>query len=42
MKAGENVGLGKDHTIFATADGVVKFSKDSRGRSTVSVVVSAE
>ncbi len=42
MKAGENVGLGKDHTIFATADGIVKFSKDSKGRSTVSVVVSAE
>ena len=23
--AGENVGCGKDHTLFATADGVVKF-----------------
>ena len=23
--AGENVGMGKDHTLFATADGVVKF-----------------
>ncbi len=42
MKAGENVGLGKDHTIFATTDGIVKFSKDSHGRSTVSVVASAE
>ena len=42
MKAGENVGLGKDHTIFATADGIVKFSKDSCGRSTVSVIASAE
>ena len=38
MKAGENVGLGKDHTIFATADGVVKFSKNAQGRCTVSVV----
>ena len=38
MRAGENVGLGKDHTIFATADGVVKFSKNSQGRCTVSVV----
>lgn len=42
MKAGENVGLGKDHTIFAIADGVVKFSKNAQGRCTVSVVVSAE
>ncbi|MBN3562464.1 MULTISPECIES: 50S ribosomal protein L27 [Aliamphritea] len=23
--AGENVGIGKDHTLFAKADGVVKF-----------------
>lgn len=23
--AGVNVGMGKDHTLFATADGVVKF-----------------
>ena len=38
MKAGENVGLGKDHTIFATADGIVKFSKNAQGRCTVSVV----
>ena len=38
MKAGENVGLGKDHTIFATEDGVVKFSKNAQGRCTVSVV----
>ena len=38
MKAGENVGLGKDHTIFATADGIVKFSKNAQGRCTVSVI----
>lgn len=38
MRAGENVGLGKDHTIFATADGIVKFSKNAQGRCTVSVV----
>lgn len=25
--AGENVGLGKDHTLFALKDGVVKFGK---------------
>ncbi|MDR3155609.1 MAG: 50S ribosomal protein L27 [Holosporaceae bacterium] len=39
IKPGLNVGLGRDHTIFATADGTVKFMKNSRGRSTVSVVV---
>lgn len=38
MKPGENVGLGKDHTIFAKVDGVVKFSKVEGGRSVVSVV----
>jgi large subunit ribosomal protein L27 len=25
FRAGENVGIGKDHTLFAKADGVVKF-----------------
>ena len=25
--AGENVGMGKDHTLFATKDGVVSFSE---------------
>jgi large subunit ribosomal protein L27 len=37
--AGDNVGMGRDHTLFATADGQVKF--DIRGphkRKTVSVV----
>ena len=24
---GENVGIGKDHTLFALADGIVKFTK---------------
>ena len=23
--AGQNVGMGRDHTLFATADGVIKF-----------------
>jgi large subunit ribosomal protein L27 len=31
-KPGRNVGLGKDHTLFATADGVVRFEDHgSRG-----------
>lgn len=39
IKAGNNVGIGKDHTLFATIGGVVKFSRNSSGRSIVSVEV---
>ena len=35
--AGPNVGLGKDHTLFATADGVVKFKATSGGKQIVSI-----
>ncbi|MCH7401128.1 50S ribosomal protein L27 [Belliella kenyensis] len=35
---GENVGLGKDHTIFATVDGKVEFRKRFDGKSYVNVV----
>jgi len=34
---GENVGLGKDHTIFALIDGTVNFKKGYKDRSFVSV-----
>ncbi|MFO7984272.1 MAG: 50S ribosomal protein L27 [Desulfatiglandaceae bacterium] len=34
---GENVGLGKDYTIFATMDGVVAFERLGRDRKKVSV-----
>jgi len=34
---GANVGLGKDYTLFALADGVVKFGRDGRGRKTVAI-----
>ena len=37
MKPGENVGLGRDHTIFALVDGKVKFQRKSEGRVHVSV-----
>lgn len=37
---GINVGIGKDHTLFALIDGVVLF-RSSRDRSSVSVVPSA-
>lgn len=37
--AGENVGVGKDHTLFAKADGEVKFSvRGAHSRRFVSVV----
>ena len=36
---GSNVGLGRDHTLFATADGTVKFeAKGALGRKYVSVI----
>ncbi len=37
MKPGLNVGLGKDHTIFALIDGHVKFQRKTEGRVHVSV-----
>ncbi len=38
---GANVGIGKDDTLFATADGRVTFeSKGPRGRKTISVLSS--
>jgi large subunit ribosomal protein L27 len=36
---GENVGIGKDHTLYALIDGVVVFKKKANSRSYVSVVV---
>jgi len=38
IKPGLNVGLGRDHTIFAISDGVVKFETIRDGRKRVSVV----
>ena len=35
--AGVNVGLGKDHTIFALVDGVVEFKRKANNKSYVSV-----
>ena len=39
---GANVGLGKDHTIFATTDGAVKFHIGLKGRTFVSIVPANE
>ena len=36
-KPGDNVGLGKDHTIFALIEGQVKFRTKAGGRTFVSV-----
>ena len=38
---GENVGMGKDHTLFALTDGVVLFKKTRQNKSYVSVVPKA-
>ena len=35
---GTNVGIGKDHTLYALTDGVVEFRKKRNNRSFVSVV----
>lgn len=34
---GENVGMGKDHTLFALVDGVIEFQKKRDNKSFVSV-----
>ena len=38
IKAGLNVGVGRDYTIFATIDGVVLYETIRDGRKRVSVV----
>jgi large subunit ribosomal protein L27 len=40
--AGENVGLGRDHTLFATANGEVKFITKRDDRTYVTVVPAQE
>ena len=39
---GANVGMGKDHTLFALCDGVVNFKKTYKDKSIVSVVPTQE
>ena len=36
--AGQNVGMGKDHTLFALVDGRVEFRTKAKGRTYLSVV----
>lgn len=42
IKAGENVGIGTDDTLFAVADGIVNFVTLPDGRKRVSVVSAVE
>lgn len=37
LKPGENVGVGRDHTLFALIDGVVTFSNHGKNSKRVSV-----
>jgi large subunit ribosomal protein L27 len=39
---GEGVGMGRDHTIFATVEGNVSFKKGLKGRTFISVLPAAE
>ena len=39
---GTNVGIGKDHTLFALSEGIVEFQKKAGNKSYVSVVPFAE
>lgn len=39
---GQNVGMGKDHTLFALINGTVEFKKGRNNRSFVSVQPKAE
>lgn len=39
---GTNVGMGKDHTIFATTDGNVAFKKGFKRRTFISVIAANE
>ena len=39
---GDNVGIGKDHTLYALTDGIVEFRRRRGNRSFVSVIPAAE
>ncbi len=40
VHVGNNVGIGKDHTIYSLIDGVVKFEQKDKKRKKVSVYAS--
>ena len=39
---GKNVGMGKDHTLFALVDGTIEFRKKQDNKSIVSIIPVAE
>ena len=39
---GTNVGIGKDHTLFALTEGRVKFATKAKGRNFVSIITDTE
>ncbi len=41
FKPGDNVGLGRDFTIFALVDGVVAFQHHSRSKKKISILAPA-
>lgn len=41
-RPGENVGMGKDHTIFAMVDGTVEFRRKRDDKSYISIVPTEE
>ena len=38
FKQGKNIGVGKDHTLFALVDGQVAFTRDSNDRPVVHIL----
>jgi len=38
VRPGQNVGVGRDHTLFALIDGIVKFERFGKDRRRVSVL----
>jgi large subunit ribosomal protein L27 len=42
VNAGENVGVGRDHTLFALTDGKVAFKEKSGGKMYVNIMPMAE
>ena len=42
FRAGANVGMGRDHTLFATINGRVQFNTKAKGRTYVSVLPMTE
>ncbi len=38
INAGKNVGVGKDHTLFALKEGTVRFEHDTKDKKRVSII----